>query len=247
MYKKAQELGIEYIATGHYAKTEYSEIYNRYVLKKAVALGKDQTYVLYNIPKELIEKVKFPLGNFTSKEETREIAKKNGLTIADKPDSQEICFIPDNDYVGFLKKNNIMNQKAGNIVDTNGKILGKHEGLYKYTIGQRRGMGISNENKLYVVRLNKETNELVVGTEEDLYSKELTVTDVNLLLLDNIEKPTKVQVKIRYSAKEAEGNLYVIDENTYKIEFEKPQRAITPGQSAVFYIDNMVVGGGRII
>lgn len=231
MYKKAQELGIPYIATGHYAKTEFSEEYNRYVLKKSDSIKKDQSYALYNIPKEIIGKVLFPLENYKSKEEIRQIAKEHHLNVANKPDSQEICFIPDNDYIGFLETKAQLSAKAGNIVTSTGEILGTHEGLHRYTIGQRKGIGISNEEKLYVVKLDQGKNELVVGKEEELFSKELYVEDINLLLFDEITTPIKVNAKIRYSAKEKGATLFPLQNGKMKVIFDEPERAITPRTS----------------
>ena len=159
MYQKAKELGCEYIATGHYAKTEYSEKYNRWVLKKSNAGKKDQSYVLWNIPKELIQYVIFPLANFSSKDQIREIARENNLKVANKPDSEDICFVPDGDYKKFLETNSEIKPKIGNIVNLEGKILGKHKGLYNYTIGQRKGLGISNAVPLFVIGFNQKRNE----------------------------------------------------------------------------------------
>ena len=161
MYEKAKELGCEYIATGHYAQTEYSEEYECYVIKKAVSEKKDQTYVLYNIPKEIVSKVKFPLGSFENKEQIREVVERKGLKIAQKPDSQEICFIQDNNYVRFLKEHNIK-EKKGNIVTVKGEVLGTHKGLINYTIGQRKGLGIAHKTPLYVIKLDTEKNEVIV-------------------------------------------------------------------------------------
>ena len=156
MYEFAKEHNIDYIATGHYAKVVFSEEYNRYVIRKSKANRKDQTYVLYNIPQELVEHIIFPLGDFESKDQIREIARQHGMLVASKPDSQEICFVPDNDYVNFLERHNIQGMKHGKIVNSQGEILGKHQGLHRYTIGQRRGMGISSSTPLYVLKLNKE-------------------------------------------------------------------------------------------
>lgn len=245
-YKKALELDCNYIATGHYAKTEFSKEYNSYVLKKSKAKRKDQSYVLYNIPKEIIKNTLFPLGDFEEKEQIREIAKKNGLKVASKPDSQEICFIPDNDYVSFLINNMDKKPKPGNIRHINGEILGKHKGLINYTIGQRKGLGISSKEPLYVIKLDKEKNELIVGSDKDIYSTQLYVTDVNLLIDMDLSKKIKVMAKIRYSAKEAPAIIYNDEKGKLRVEFENPQRAITPGQSIVFYRDDIVLGGGKI-
>lgn len=245
MWEKAKELGCNYIATGHYAKTEYSEKYGRWVLKKSQAGKKDQSYVLWNIPKELIEYVVFPLADFTDKEQIREIARENDLKVANKPDSEDICFVPDGNYKKFLETNSGIKPKKGNIVNSKGEILGKHTGLYNYTIGQRKGLGISYKVPLFVLGFNKAKNEVIVGKEKELYKKEITVTDINLLLVDKIEEPMEVDVKTRYSSKVAKAKIEQDGENI-KVTFDEPQRAITPGQSAVFYVGDIVLGGGKI-
>ena len=246
MYEKSKEMGCDYIATGHYAKTEYSEKYKRWVLKKSKAVKKDQSYVLWNIPKELIEHVLFPLGDFESKDEIRKIASENNLKVANKPDSEDICFIPDGNYKKFLETNSSIKPKEGNIVNSNGDILGKHKGLYNYTIGQRKGLGISYKVPLFVIGFNPLKNEVIVGEEAELYKKEIKVNDINLLLVDEIQDWIDVTVKTRYSAKEAKAKIK--QEGKYiNVIFDEPQKAITPGQSAVFYVDDIVLGGGKII
>ena len=246
MWEKAKELGCNFIATGHYAKTEYSEKYGRWVLKKSNAGAKDQSYVLWSIPKELIEHTVFPLADFESKDKIREIARENNLKVANKPDSEDICFVPDGNYKKFLETNSDIRPKEGNIVHREGKILGKHTGLYNYTIGQRRGLGIANPVPLFVLGFNSEKNEVIVGEEKELYQKEVLVEDINLLLFDEIKEPIEVEVKTRYSTKSAKAT--IMQENKIiKVVFDEPQRAITPGQSAVFYIDDIVVGGGKIM
>ena len=246
MYKKAQELQCDYISTGHYAKIEYDEKYNKNVLRKSNAGKKDQSYVLYNISSELLDKVLFPLGEFENKEQIREIAKKHNLPIANKPDSEDICFIPDGDYKSFLEKKSDIKPKKGSIVDKNGNVLGKHTGLYKYTIGQRKGLGISNSVPLFVLGFNKDKNEVIVGEEKDLYKKECKVSEINLLLLDKIDTELEVKVKTRYSSKDAKAKI-MQEGNLIKVVFDEPQRAITPGQSAVFYNEDIVIGGGKIM
>lgn len=247
MYEKAKELGCEYIATGHYAKTEYSEEYGRWVLKKSKAGKKDQSYVLWNIPKELIEHVVFPLADFESKDEIRKIAREYNLKTANKPDSEDICFVPDGNYKRFLEENSEIKPKKGNIVHVNGTVLGKHNGLYNYTIGQRKGLGISYKEPLFVVGFNKEKNEVIVGEKEYIYKKEMIVKDINLLLIDSLEGPMKVSVKTRYSSAEEKATIEMLDDNTIKVVFENPVARITPGQSAVFYLGDIVVGGGKIL
>lgn len=246
MYEKAQELGCDYIATGHYAKTEYSKQYKRWILKKSKAINKDQSYVLWNIQKEMLEHILFPLSDFESKDEIRQIAKKHNLSVANKPDSEDICFIPDGNYKKFLENNSSLKPQEGNIVNSSGEILGKHSGLYNYTIGQRKGLGISYKQPLFVIGFNKDKNEVIVGTENELYKNEIIINQINLLLFDEITTPIKVKVKTRYSTKEADAKAIQISENEIKITFNEKQARITPGQSAVMYIDDVVVGGGKI-
>ena len=246
MYEKAKELGCNYIATGHYAKTEYSEKYARWVLKKSNSGKKDQSYVLWNIPKDLIEHVLFPLANFESKDEIRKIARENNLKVANKPDSEDICFVPDGNYKKFLENNSEIKPKQGNIVNLKGEVLGKHTGLYNYTIGQRKGLGISNSVPLFVLGFNKARNEVIVGEEQELYKKKILVSDMNLLLFDEINSWLEVEVKTRYSSKQAKAKI-LQEAKSINVVFDEPQRAITPGQSAVFYIDDIVVGGGKIV
>lgn len=226
-YQKACELGCDYIATGHYAKVEFDEKYNSMVIKKSDSNKKDQSYMLYNIPKEIIAKIIFPLSNFNDKDEIRKIAEEHGLEIAHKPDSQDICFIPDNDYAKFLLK--YIKTKPGNIVHKNGEILGKHNGLIHYTVGQRKGLGIAYPTPLYVIELNKNKNEVVVGDERDIYTNTLYANELNYTLNIDLSKPIEIKAKVRYSAKEQDAILYNdFEEKTAKIEFREPQRAITP-------------------
>ena len=187
----------------------------------------------------------FPLADFESKDEIREIAKKNNLKVANKPDSEDICFVPDGNYKKFLENNSNIKPKEGNIVNSKGEILGKHSGLYNYTIGQRKGLGISNPVPLFVLGFNKEKNEVIVGEEKELYKSEITVSDINLLLVDEIKEWLEVTVKTRYSSKVAKAKI-IQEENKIKVIFDEPQRAITPGQSAVFYMGDIVLGGGKI-
>ena len=244
LYQKAMELGCEYIATGHYAKTEYSEEYKQYVLKKSDEEKKDQTYFLYTIPKHEIEHIIFPLQNLKEKSDTRKIAQENGLEIAKKKDSQEICFIPNDDYKTFLSKYIIA--KPGNIVLRSGEILGNHNGIINYTIGQRKGLGIAYKEPLYVLELNKEKNEVIVGKEEELYNSELYANELNWLIFEKLEKEIECYAKIRYRSAPAKAKV-IPQGDKVKVVFEKPQRAITRGQSVVFYIDDVLIGGGKII
>lgn len=244
-YQKALELECDYVSTGHYAKIEFSEKYNQYVMKKSDAEKKDQTYFLYSIPKEVLPKMIFPLENFAEKNDVRKIAEEYNLKVAHKKDSQEICFIPDNDYGNFIEKNINEKVKIGDIVLKDGTILGKHKGLIHYTIGQRKGLGISYQKPIYVIKLDKEKNQVVVGEKKDLYKKELDANFCNFLLNLDLTKPIEIMAKVRYRAKEEKAILKVNGKNAH-LTFENPQRAITPGQSVVFYIDDIVLGGGKI-
>ncbi len=247
-YQKAKELGCDFIATGHYARIEFSEKYQQYVLKKSKEEKKDQTYFLYTVPKEELEHIIFPLQNYTTKEDTRKIAEEHGLSVAHKKDSQEICFVANNDYQAFLKKYGNYQSKKGNILLKNGEILGQHQGFINYTIGQRKGLGISYKEPLYVTALNKEKNEVTVGTEKELYQKTLYANEINWLVNKSSEEPLKCKAKIRYRAKEAEAAVFYQQKDKVKVVFDAEQRAITSGQSVVFYDDyGTVLGGGKII
>lgn len=246
MYHKALELECDYIATGHYAKIEYSEEYKQNVLKKAKAVAKDQSYVLYNLSRDLLNHLLLPLADFENKAEIRAIAQKYNLPVANKPDSEDICFIPDGNYKKFLEENSDIKSVEGDIVTSNGEILGKHTGLYKYTIGQRKGLGIAYHTPLYVIGFCKEKNQLIVGEEKELYKKEFLVSDLNWLVFDKLEQEMTVYVKTRYSAKEYKATIVPEKENV-RVIFEEPQKSITQGQSAVFYRDDVVIGGGKII
>ncbi len=246
LYKKAQELECDYIATGHYAKVEYSDKYKQYVLRKSQEERKDQTYFLYSIDKKILPNILFPLENYTDKKQVRNIATENELQVAKKPDSQEVCFIPDNDYASFVEKNITKKIKKGDIVLSSGKVIGKHDGLIHYTVGQRKGLGISYQEPLYVLELDQEKNRLIVGTEKELYKNKLYADELNFLVdFENWGK--RVFAKIRYRASLAEVEVEK-QENTLEVIFSEPQRAITRGQSVVFYDqDGIVLGGGKIM
>ena len=240
----AKENNIDYIATGHYAKVEYSDVYKRYVLKKADNKAKDQSYFLYVIDKEILPKLIFPLAKFNNKEEIRNIAKENNLNVHSKSDSQDICFIPDGNYKKFLEENSDMDNTEGNII-LNGKVIGTHTGLYKYTIGQRKGLGIAYEQPLYVIGFNKEKNELIVGIESDLYVDSFEVANYNLLAIDEIDKPINVNVKTRYKSIEYPATIEM-NNNKILVKLKETIKGVTSGQSAVFYVDDIVIGGGII-
>ena len=243
-YEKAKELHCDYIATGHYARIEYSEKYQQYVLKQSEEEKKDQTYFLYGIPKEELSHILFPLQDYQSKEDTRKMAKEYGLEVAKKKDSQEICFIPNNNYQEFLLANMEKKPAPGNIVLKTGEILGKHQGLIHYTVGQRKGIGISYQEPLYVLQLDEKKNEIIVGTEKELYGNQLIANELNWLV--DTENEFSCLAKIRYRAKLAKAVVRKRQEEV-EIIFQEPQRAITKGQSVVFYDkEGIVLGGGKI-
>jgi tRNA-uridine 2-sulfurtransferase len=243
LLNKALSMDMDYIATGHYARTDF--IKGRYLLKKSKSKNKDQTYVLYNLTQKQLSHTLFPVGEY-DKKKIRKIAKKLGFLVASKPDSQDICFIEDNDYGNFISKNSTVDIEKGKIVNREGEIIGEHKGLTNYTIGQRKGIGISAKEPLYVVDIDFDNNILIVGKESDIYSDELVATDTNLISLEKLLKPMKVKAKIRYGAKEAKAIITPLKNGDFFVKFKKKQRAITPGQSVVFYKGSKVVGGGII-
>lgn len=236
----------QYIATGHYAKVDYNKETGRYFLRESVTEKKDQTYALYNLTQEQLSHIIMPLGNYT-KEQVRQIARDNGLINADKHDSQEICFIEDNNYAKFIKEKYNYVPKSGNIVDLKKNILGRHKGIINYTIGQRRGLGLSFERPMYVVGLDVDNAQVILGENKDLFSQNLVCTNLNFMPFEKLEKNMKIKAKIRYSAKKADAEIIPLENGNVKVEFTEPQRAITPGQAVVFYDNDILVGGGTII
>lgn len=244
MLIKAQTLECDYISTGHYARIDYDEDVGRYILRKGLDHKKDQSYVLYNLTQETLGKVLLPLAGMT-KDEVRKKANDIGIKVANKPDSQEICFV-DKDYSEFIREYSDAIIKPGNILDTDGKIIGKHEGIINYTIGQRKGLGLYAASRTYVTKVNVIDNTVTVGKNEDLFSKTLVVRDYNLVSVDKLHTGMNVSAKIRYSAECKSAKLYLEGENKLVIEFDEPQRAITPGQSVVIYDGDIVIAGGII-
>ncbi|MGM0445476.1 MAG: tRNA 2-thiouridine(34) synthase MnmA [Bacillota bacterium] len=246
LLEKAEELDCDYVATGHYAIVEYEKgNHKRALLKKAKDKNKDQSYMLYRMTQEQLKKVLFPLGNF-SKKEIREMAKVFNLEIHDKEDSQDICFINDNKYIDFLKNhvNNLDNK--GPILDIEGNKLGEHDGLYKYTIGQRRGLGISKPYPLYVIHLDINKNAVIVGKNKETFSRSFYIEKPNWIFYESLNEARIIKCKIRYNSPEKIATVYPEEKNQYKVVYKDKQRAITPGQSAVFYKDDYVIGGGII-
>lgn len=243
MLHKAQELDIDYVATGHYARIEKQG--DRYILKKAVDLSKDQSYVLYSLTQEQLKVTKFPLGNYT-KQQVREIAEENGFVNARKHESQDICFVPDGDYSKFIEYYTGKTYPCGDFVDMNGKRLGEHKGIIRYTIGQRRRLGLALPASMYVVEKDVDNNKVILGFNDDLFKKEVNVKNISFTACDGLDKPERLCAKIRYNQKEQPATVTQTDENHFKIVFDEPQRAITKGQAAVLYDGDTVVGGGTI-
>ena len=243
LYERARLLGCEYIATGHYARIE--EYNGQYVLRKAIDETKDQSYVLYSLTQEQLAHTLFPLGSMR-KTEVREIAEKNGFFNADKPDSQDICFVPNGKYAEFLEHFTGKNYPAGYFVSEDGTVLGEHQGIIRYTVGQHKGLGISSEEPLYVKEINTKENTVTLCKEQELYSKEVIVRDINWIAGEAPKGEIRCKAKVRYRQKEQWATVMLIGETTVKIVFDEPQRAITPGQAAVLYNGDIVLGGGTI-
>ena len=243
LLKKAQGIGADYIATGHYAKIE--EHNGRYILVKSDDDKKDQTYALYNMTQEQLAHTLMPCGEYT-KDRIREIAKEIGLDVHNKKDSEEICFISDNNHGKYISEAMPGKFKQGNFVDKDGNILGKHKGIVYYTIGQRKGLGLAMGRPVFVTDINPLTNEVVVGAEEDIFKTDLICKDINFIAFDNLDKSLELKAKIRYSAKPATATITPLENGKVRVSFKEKQRAITKGQSVVFYLDDLVVGGGII-
>jgi len=240
LLEKSTSAGIQfdYFATGHYAQVEYDRERNRYLLKRAVDEEKDQSYFLYLLTQQQLSRVLFPLWTY-KKAQVRNMAKKYKLSVVNKPESQDFisgdCF--------YLFENGT---KPGDVVDINGNVLGKHKGIVFYTIGQRKGLGISSKHPLYVVKIDAEKNTLIMGEKKDVYSDELIAANINLISVDTIEKPIKVVAKVRYKHKLSPAVVCSAGDGKVRVKFDKPQWAVTPGQSVVFYDKNTVIGGGII-
>lgn len=245
LFEKAENLGCDSIATGHYARVEYNEKSGRWCLKKAKDLSKDQSYVLYSLSQNQLSKVIFPLGDMI-KAEAREIAEENGFINAHKKESQDICFVKNEDYTDFIERYTGKSYPCGNFVDTDGNILGTHKGIIHYTVGQRKGLGLALPAPLYVCRLDTEKNEVVLCPHEGLFTKELTANNINLISVPDLYTPMRIKAKVRYRHIEQEATAVQIDENTIRVTFDEPQRAITKGQAVVLYDGDVVVGGGTI-
>lgn len=243
LLKKAIELGFDKIATGHYARVEYEN--GRYAVKKGMSSEKDQSYVLWCLTQEQLSHVILPLGGL-SKPEVREIAEKSGLPVAHKSESQDICFVPDGDYAAFIERHTGKSFPAGDFTDTEGKVLGRHKGIINYTVGQRRGLGLSLKAPLYVKSKDAAQNKVVLCPNEQLFEKKLDCREANWVGVEMPASPLRVEAKIRYRHAAAPATVWATGENSFHLEFDEPQRAISPGQSCVLYIGDILAGGGII-
>jgi len=246
----ARQIGADQIATGHYARVEFDEVRGRWLLKRPTDRAKDQTYFLFGLTQEQLSRTLFPLGSMI-KPEVRELARKLGLALAEKPDSQEICFVPGGDYKRFLdaylaEQGESLPDTSGELVSTSGEVLGEHKGIHNFTVGQRKGLGVATGSPLYVIQINGERGQVVVGSEEGLYSKAMQVRRTNLISVAELPEPMRVTVKIRHRHEAAPATIERSEGDEISVTFDEPQRAVTPGQAAVFYDGDVVVGGGWI-
>jgi tRNA-specific 2-thiouridylase len=246
----AQQIGADKIATGHYAQVVFDDRLNRWLLKRPADTSKDQTYFLFGLTQEQLSRTLFPLGGMT-KPEVRELARKHSLAIAEKPDSQEICFVPGGDYKRFIdaylaEQGESLPATAGELVTTSGEVIGEHTGIHNFTVGQRKGLGVATGSPLYVIQISGAQKQVIVGGEENLYSKTLRAKRVNLISVEDLREPMRVSIKIRHRHEPAAATLEKTGVDEILATFDEPQRAITPGQAAVFYDGDIVVGGGWI-
>lgn len=250
MLERAFLMECDYIATGHYARIEFNEKSGRWLLKKALADGeindKDQSYVLYNLTQEQLAHTLFPLGNI-DKKKTRAIAEKYNLVNRNKPDSQDICFVPDGNYAEFIRMYSGFVPQDGDVVDISGSKVGRHNGIINYTIGQRRGLGIAFGKPMYVVGKSTENNTVIVGENQDLFRDSLVANEINWIAIDNLTQKLHCKAKTRYKQPEQDCTLEPLNDGSVKVTFDMPQRAITPGQRVVFYDGDIVIGGGVIV
>lgn len=244
LLKRSLDIGADFIATGHYARICRLEN-GRLAVAKSKTAAKDQTYALYNLTQDQLEHTLMPVGEYT-KEEIRGIADKIGLRVANKPDSQEICFVPDGDYAGFIETYTGNSSKPGNFVDRQGRVLGRHKGITRYTIGQRKGLNLALGHPVFVTEIRPQTNEVVIGESQDVFGHEVYAMQLNFMGISDLTEPIEAEAKIRYNHRGAPCRIEKIGEDLVKCTFPQAQRAITPGQALVFYKGDYVLGGGTI-
>jgi tRNA-specific 2-thiouridylase len=247
----ARQIGADRLATGHYARVEFDEGRGRWLLKRPADSAKDQTYFLFGLTQDQLSRTIFPLGSMT-KPEVRDLARKHGLALAEKPDSQEICFVPGGDYKRFLdayleEQGETLPDTSGELVTSSGEVIGQHSGIHNFTVGQRKGLGVATGSPLYVIQIKGNSGQVVVGNSEELYSRTLRARRVNLIAVDDVTEPIRVTVKIRHRHEGAAARLEKSGDDELLVTFDEPQRAVTPGQAAVFYEADTVLGGGWIV
>jgi tRNA-specific 2-thiouridylase len=247
----ARQIGAEQIATGHYARNEYDPERGRWILKRPADASKDQTYFLFGLTQEQLSRTLFPLGGFT-KPEVRELARGYGLTLANKADSQEICFIPGGDYKRFIdayleEQGEVVPDSAGELISVGGQSRGHHAGVHNFTVGQRKGLGLASPSPLYVISIDSTRKQVTVGTEQELQRTSLRAQRLNWISIAGLEGEMRAQVKIRHRHEPAWATLRSVGADEVEVRFDEPVRAVTPGQAAVFYLDHEVVGGGWIV
>lgn len=245
LFLRARELQCDYVVTGHYARIEYDEKLKKFLLKKAVDATKDQSYVLYSMTQEQLAHTQFPLGTL-SKVEARRIAEEHGLINAKKHDSQDICFVPDGDYAAFIERHTGKCYPQGDFIDVHGNVLGRHKGIIRYTVGQRKGLGLSFPEPMYVKAVDPKANTVTLAPDRELYSSTLTARDINLISVDRIDAPLRLKAKVRYRHEEQWATVKQTGDDELYLTFDQPQRAITKGQAVVLYDGDIVVGGGTI-
>lgn len=243
--QRADELDFDYVVTGHYSVIEYDEGLQRYLLRKSPDVTKDQSYVLYSLTQRQLSRTLLPLGKLT-KHEVRKIAEKYNLINAQKHDSQDICFVPDGDYAKFIEQYTGRKYDFGDFVDENGNVLGTHKGIIRYTIGQRKGLGLALPHPMYVKEKDIANNKVILCENESLFSKELYAKDINLIAYEKLDKPLHIKARVRYNQPEQDATVEQLSDNKLHIIFDKPQRAISKGQAVVLYDEDVVVGGGTI-
>ena len=246
LIRRAEELDFDCVVTGHYARVLYDEKAGRWLLKKALDLSKDQSYVLYSLTQRQLSKTIFPLGEMT-KDETRTLAEQTGFVNARKHDSQDICFVPDGDYARFIEEYTGKTYPCGDFVDENGNVLGEHKGIIRYTVGQRKGLGLALPHPMYVKEKNLAENKVVLCDNDALFSKELFAEDLNLISVEKLTEPLRVNARVRYNQKEQPATVYAAGDNAIRVVFDEPQRAVAKGQAVVLYQGDSVIGGATII
>lgn len=245
LMQRADELDFDYVVTGHYSVIEYDEGLQRYLLRKSPDVTKDQSYVLYSLTQRQLSRTLLPLGKLT-KHEVRKIAEKYNLINAQKHDSQDICFVPDGDYAKFIEQYTGRKYDFGDFVDENGNVLGTHKGIIRYTIGQRKGLGLALPHPMYVKEKDIANNKVILCDNDRLFSKELYAKDINLIAYEKLDKPLHIKARVRYNQPEQDATVEQLSDNKLHIVFDKPQRAISKGQAVVLYDEDVVVGGGTI-